>query len=284
MTGPRAKEPGYDYILQGLAGWMSLTGEPDGPPTKSGLSLVDYAGGFVGALALLAAVHSARRDGVGSDCDISLYDVAVTMLTYPATWYLNRDWIPTRTSRSAHPSLVPFQLFQDPTAHGFSSDAPKRSSGTAWQKSSVALTLASDPRFDTFSNRAEHRDELIDLLDDAFAAEPAEHWITKLREAAVPTGPVQDVPAALADPHTEARGLITSATHPRLGPVRQLISPVRVGDTTSYSYRRAPQRNEDADYVLRNLLGYDASTVDELEREGAFGGAEVAGDGGREHS
>jgi len=89
MTGPRSKEPGYDYILQGLAGWMDLTGEPDGPPTKSGLSLVDFSGGYVAALSLLAGLHAARRDGIGMDCDVSLYDTALSMLTYPATWHLN---------------------------------------------------------------------------------------------------------------------------------------------------------------------------------------------------
>jgi crotonobetainyl-CoA:carnitine CoA-transferase CaiB-like acyl-CoA transferase len=110
MTGPRAGEPGYDYILQALTGWMLLTGEPDGPPTKSGLSLVDYFGGMAAATALLAGLHAARRDGVGTDCDLSLYDVAVSLLTYPATWHLTRQWEPVRRSRSAHPSLVPFQL------------------------------------------------------------------------------------------------------------------------------------------------------------------------------
>ena len=81
MTGPRSTEPGYDYILQGLAGWMSITGDPSGPPTKSGLSLVDYSGGLVAAVSLLSGLHAARRDGVGGDCDISLYDTAISMLT-----------------------------------------------------------------------------------------------------------------------------------------------------------------------------------------------------------
>ncbi len=89
MDGPRSQEPGYDYILQGLAGWMDVTGEPDGPPTKSGLSMVDYSGGLISAIALLAAVHAARRDGIGMDCDVSLYDTAIGMLTYPAAWHLN---------------------------------------------------------------------------------------------------------------------------------------------------------------------------------------------------
>ena len=113
MTGPRRQEPGYDYILQGLAGWMEVTGEPDGPPTKSGLSMVDYSGGFIAAISLLSGIHAARRDGVGMDCDVSLYDTAIAMLNYPGTWALNTDFVPSRPRHSAHPSLVPFQAFPD---------------------------------------------------------------------------------------------------------------------------------------------------------------------------
>ena len=112
MTGSRSSQPGYDYILQGVAGWMSITADPDAPPTKTGLSLVDYSGGYVAAISLLTALHAARRDGVGADCDLSLYDTAVSLLNYPATWYLNRGWVPQRTRNSAHPSLVPFQNFE----------------------------------------------------------------------------------------------------------------------------------------------------------------------------
>ena len=116
-SGSYQKQPGYDYILQGLAGWMSLTGEPDGPPTKSGLSLVDYTAGYVAALATISGIHAARRDGRGLDCDISLYDVAINVLGYIGTWYLTAGEVPTQKARSAHPSLVPFQNF--PTADGW---------------------------------------------------------------------------------------------------------------------------------------------------------------------
>ena len=112
MTGPRKAELGYDYFLQGIAGWMDMTGEPSGPPTKSGLSLVDYSAGLVAAVAMLAGVHAARRDGTGMDCDLSLFDTALAMLTYPAAWHLNGDFVPARTHHSAHPSLVPFQAFE----------------------------------------------------------------------------------------------------------------------------------------------------------------------------
>ncbi len=117
MTGPRAGEGGYDYMMQGLAGWMSLTGEPDGPPTKSGLSLVDLSGGYVSAIALLAGLWRARRDGIGCDCDVSLFETALHELMYVGTWVASRGFEPERLSESAHPSIVPFQNFQ--TADGW---------------------------------------------------------------------------------------------------------------------------------------------------------------------
>ena len=95
--GPRHAEPGYDYIIQGLAGWMSLTGEPDGPPVKTGLSLVDFGGGFVAGFSLVAGVHAARRDGRGMDCDVSLFDTAISLLNYQATWHLTPWFSPART-------------------------------------------------------------------------------------------------------------------------------------------------------------------------------------------
>lgn len=139
MSGPRSKEPGYDYMLQGLAGWMSLTGEPDGPPTKSGLSLVDFSGGFVAALALVSGIHAARRDGVGMDCDVSLYDTALSMTSYIGAWHLSGGHEPIRHSHSAHPSLVPFQVFRLRTT-GSLLVALKRSSMSACVKLLSVLT------------------------------------------------------------------------------------------------------------------------------------------------
>ena len=117
MTGPRAAQGGYDYMMQGLAGWMSLTGDPDGPPTKSGLSLVDLSGGYGSAIAVLAGLWRARRDGVGCDCDVSLFDTALHELMYVGTWAASRGYVPSRRRNSAHPSIVPFQNFE--TADGW---------------------------------------------------------------------------------------------------------------------------------------------------------------------
>ena len=157
MTGPRAAEGGYDYMMQGLAGWMSLTGEPDGPPTKSGLSLVDLSGGYASAIALLAGLWRARREGVGCDCDVSLFETALHELMYVGTWVASRGFEPERLSESAHPSIVPFQNF--PTADGWIVVAcPKQK---FWERLCEAIErpdLASDPRFADFAGRHENRD------------------------------------------------------------------------------------------------------------------------------
>lgn len=265
MTGPRQSEPGYDYVLQGIAGWMDLTGEPTGPPTKSGLSLVDYSGGLVAAISVLAAVHAARRDGLGMDCDISLFDTALSMLTYPAIWALNGDFVPKRTHHSAHPSLVPFQAFE--ASDGWIVIAcPKEK---FWQRLAEAIgrpELGTTELYASFTARREHADTLLPILDAVFVTRPVLDWLVDLRAAGVPCGPVSTVPEALEDAQTAARGMVIETEHPRFGTVRQVRSAVRVGAAVP-EYRRAPQRNEDADYVLRELLGYGADRVAELGRE-----------------
>ena len=271
LTGPRANEPAYDYVLQALAGWMDLTGEPDGIPTKSGLSLVDFCGGMAGALSLLSAVHAARRSGVGGDCDVSLYDTAISMLTYPATWHLNRGWEPKRTTRSAHPSLVPFQLFQGTDEVWFIVGGAKEKFWPLICEVIGRPDVAVDPRFDSFGARLRNKDEVIALLDEAFAGLSAAEWVKRFQEAGVPTGVVQNVEQALRDSHTEARGLIVETEHPRFGTVKQVASPVRVGPLDPASYRRAPRRNEDFEHVMRELLGYDDHTIKTLRQDWAFG-------------
>lgn len=269
MTGPRASDPGYDYMLQGTAGWMDVTGEPDGPPTKSGLSLVDYSGGYVAAIAVLAGIHAARRDGFGMDCDLSLFDTAISLLTYPATWHLSEGFMPIRTRNSAHPSLVPFQNFATSDGWVVVGCAKEK----FWRRLAVAIDLpelADDPRFANFAARSAHRDELLELLESRFSEQTTGTWVEILSEAGVPCAPVNDIAAALRDPQVAARNLIAHTEHPRFGTVAQVASSVRVGDEP-VEYRRAPFRHEHADEVLRGILGYDSGYIDELSRAGAFG-------------
>lgn len=269
MTGPRRAEPGYDYVLQGLAGWMALTGDPAGPPEKTGLSLVDFSGGFVAALAVLAGVHAARRDGSGMDCDLSLYDTAICQLTYLATWNLTKGYEPMRMARSAHPSLMPFQLF--PAKDGWLVTGCAKEK--FWHRLTTVIRrhdLAEDPRFLTFRDRAMHRDELQSILDEVFITRTVEDWLKALRQAAVPCAPVNDVTQALHDEHTLARELVITTEHPRFGTVTHVDSPVRVGASPK-QHIRAPQRGEHTEAILRDLLSYDDHAIARLSQSGALG-------------
>jgi crotonobetainyl-CoA:carnitine CoA-transferase CaiB-like acyl-CoA transferase len=220
---------------------------------------------------MLAAVHAARRDGTGMDCDVSLFDTAISMLTYPAIWSLNGNFEPRRTRHSAHPSLVPFQAFE--ASDGWIVvGCPKEK---FWQRLAVAIDrpeLADDSRFATFADRRQNAEALLALLEDVFATRSARTWLGILRQAGVPCAPVNTVAAALREEQTVARGLVVKTEHPRFGVVRQLRSPARVGPVEP-DYRRAPARGEDRDVVLRTMLGYDQARIDELERNGAFGPA-----------
>jgi len=269
MTGPRSSEPGYDYILQGLAGWMDLTGEPDGPPTKSGLSMVDYSGGFVAAISLLAGVHAARRDGVGMDCDLSLYDAAIGMLTYPGVWHMNAGFTPVRTHHSAHPSLVPFQAFEASDGWLIVGCAKEK----FWQRLTEVVgkpEWATDPRFVTFAERQKNASVLLPMLEDIIRQRTVDEWLSVLYPASIPCGPINDVAQAILEPHTIARNLIIETEHPRYGTLKNLASPVKVGNE-AVTHRRAPQRNENFDEVMSGLLNYSPEKIASLNDAGAFG-------------
>lgn len=271
MTGPRAAEAGYDYIMQAMAGWMSLTGEPAAPPTKSGLSLVDLSGGYVSAIAVLAGLWRARREGVGCDCDISLYETALHQLMYIGTWTATKGYVPRRMPESAHPSIVPFQAFQ--TADGWLTIACAKQK--FWERMAGAIDrgdLLEDPRFADFAARDQHREALLPILRAALAGRTTAEWIEILADAGVPCGPVYEVPDALEDRQAVARGDVVEIEHPTLGTVRQVASPLRVADDQEpRPLERAPFRGEHTDRVLRERCGYDAERIAALRAAGAFG-------------
>ena len=275
MEGSRTTQPAYDYILQAMAGWMDITGEPGGPPVKAGLSIVDFSGGLVAGISMLAALHAARRDGVGTDCDLSLYDTAIGMLTYPAAWHLNAGYEPARTRHSAHPSLVPFQVFEASDGWFVAGCAKEK----FWVRMVEVLgspDWAKDERFGSFELRAQHADVLLPRLEEEFQTRTVAEWIKAMERVGIPCGAVNTVAEALADPHTADRGLILSTEHPRYGTVRQVASPVRVGERRT-EHRRAPQMNEHATEILTDLLGYDTEHITSLTAKNAFGAVDREG-------
>jgi crotonobetainyl-CoA:carnitine CoA-transferase CaiB-like acyl-CoA transferase len=269
MTGPRAAEGGYDYMMQGLAGWQSLTGGPDSPPTKSGLSLVDLSGGYVSAIAVLAGIWQARRDGVGCDCDIALFETALSELCYVGTWGASRDYTAHRHRNSGHPSIVPFQNFQ--SADGWLVVAcPKQK---FWERLCICIAqpeLAADPRFGDMEGRNSNRVDLLEILDAAFAQRTTAEWLELLTEAGVPCAPINDVREALRDPQVIDRDGVVGYDHPTLGHVRHVATPLRVG-TEREPARRAPARGEHTRQLLIEMCGYQDGRVDELIADGVIG-------------
>ena len=275
MTGPRAAEGGYDYMMQGLAGWQMLTGDPDGPPTKSGLSLVDLSGGYASAIAMLAGIWRARRDGVGCDCDVSLFETALHELMYIGPWAATHGYVPPRRRNSAHPTIVPFQNFEASDAW-FVVGAAKQ---VFWERLCDVIgrpDLNEDERFATMAGRNEHRDALLPILDEAFRARTADEWVEELVGAGVPASRVNTVEEALADPQTVAREAIVEHEHPVLGTVRSIRTPLRLADGETRLERepaRGPHRGEHTAEALERLCGYTPDQLNDLAEAGVFGPA-----------
>jgi crotonobetainyl-CoA:carnitine CoA-transferase CaiB-like acyl-CoA transferase len=226
---------------------------------------VDFSGGYVSALALLAGVWRARRDGVGCDCDTSLFETALSLLTYVGTWAASRGHVTERRAESAHPSIVPFQAFQ--TADGWITVAAAKQKFWLGVCAAVAPELASDARFAGFDERSEHRAALLGILRPLFRALPTEEAIARLSAHGVPCGAVNDVLGVLDDPQVTARDALVSYEHPRLGEVKQFASPFRLGA----SYAPAPARGEGTETLLRELCGYDDARISGARGGGAFG-------------
>lgn len=267
-TGPRAAEPAFDYLVQGYAGYMAVTGEPDGPPGKCGVSVIDFAGGYAAMVGLMVGLFDAQRTGVGRDVDISLLDTAVSMLSYFAVWTLNRDWIAERTRSSAHQTIVPAQNF--PTRDGWIVIFCNKDK--FWRdlvETLGAPDLAEDARFRTFADRFANQDALLPLLQARFATRTTDEWLDRLR-GRVPCAPVNDVRQALADPQVLARDMIVEVEHPDFGPLREVRSPVRTEGEIRHP-ARAPRLGEHTDQILREILSYSDGTIARLRATGVIG-------------
>ncbi len=261
-SGSRAAWPGYDYLMQAEAGHMSLTGEPDAPPARYGLSVVDLMTGVVACLGLVSAVLGARESGRGRDVDTSLFDLALFNLNYPGTWYLNAGTVQGREPRSAHPSLVPSQLYR--TADGWIFVMCNKEK--FWPLLARALghpEWASDERFANFPARLEHRDELTVLLDEAFSRRKTGEWLEKL-SGKVPVAPVNDVAQALDNPFVAERASIQDFRYPDGRSARLIASPLRLSDA-ELPRNAAPSLGADTDALLGEL-GYSKERIAELRR------------------
>lgn len=270
QTGPYAKRAGYDFMIQGLGGLMSLTGRPEGDdgagPVKVGVALTDILTGLYSTVAILAALAHREQHGAGQHVDMALLDVQVACLANQAMNYLTTGSAPKRLG-NAHPNIVPYQDF--PTADGdfiltVGNDGQfRRLAEVAGQPQ-----WADDPRFATNKQRVAHRAQLIPLIRQATVFKTTAEWVGQLEAAGVPCGPINDLAQVFQDPQVIERGLALHLPHALAGSVPQVASPIRLSDTP-VEYRRAPPLlGEHTEAVMTELLGLDADAIARLRHAG----------------
>lgn len=265
-SGSRAAWPGYDYLMQAEAGWVSVTGEPDGPPARAGLSLVDFVTGVTCALGLVAGVLGARVSGRGCDVDASLFDTALHNTNYLSTWYLNAGVATGRLPRGAHPALVPSQLYR--SADGWLFIMVNKEKFWPLLCNEIGRPeWITDPRFVNFPARLAHRDLLTELLDQALSEKTTAAWLAQMR-GKVPVSAVLDIAQALDNPYVAERGLLSSVTLPDGAAARFVRNPIRISGTEPPA-QPAPAMGADTDAVLTEL-GMDRHEIDALRMRGVI--------------
>jgi len=265
-SGSRRAWPGYDYLMQAEAGHMTVTGEPDGPPTRYGLSIVDLMTGLAAAFGLLAGVVKARETGVGMDVDTSLFDVAMHNLNYPGTWYLNGGTVTGRTARSGHPSLVPSQLYRTQDGWLFIMCNKEK----FWPLLARELghpEWITDPELAAFAQRLKNRDRVTRLLDDALMQAPTATWIERL-SGKVPVAPVFDIAQALENPFVHERDGVLDFDYGDGREARMIANPIRI-DGVELPHRAAPRMGEHDDAMLGEA-GFDAAAIARLRELGVI--------------
>ncbi|HRW47852.1 MAG TPA: CoA transferase, partial [Caldilinea sp.] len=262
QTGPYRERAGYDFIIQAQGGIMSITGPEEGEPYKVGVAIADITAGLFATTAILAALHERERSGRGQYIDVALLDAQVAWLANVAHNYLATGEPPARYG-NAHPSIVPYETFA--TADG--RIAVGMGTDGQYRKFCVAAgrpDLAEDERFRTNAGRVEHRGVLIPLLRELFQARSSADWLEMLAALGVPAGPINDVAAALEDPHVQARGMVQRVEHATEGAI-QVLGPVAKFSRTPATVRSAPPPlGHHTDAVLRDVLGYDMAQIAKL--------------------
>ena len=266
-TGPRKDSPGYEALMQAFSGIMSITGEPGGQPVRAGVSFLDLTTGILCALGVSNAIIQRQRTGLGQRVDGSLLETAVSLLAFHAEGYLLTGALP-RALGSGHPSLSPYRNFKCRDGQWiFIAAANDR----FWQKLAKALglnELAADPRFQKNQGRVANRAELEGILEKTIGGLDREPLLKRLDEADVPATPVNTVDQVMNDPQTAERGIVQRVTHPKLGEIPVVGTPLHFSRMSPGVRRAAPLRGEHTDTILADL-GYSPAEIKTLREKKA---------------
>lgn len=268
QTGPLRDEPGYDIMIQGMAGVMSITGEADGPPMKVGVAISDITAGLFASNAILAALFARERTGTGDRIDIALFDSTLAWLANVGSNYLVSGEVPKRQG-TAHPNIVPYQAF----AAADQSIIVAIGNDSQYQRFCQVLgrgDLAADPRFSTNAKRVEHRTALLPIVAEIIATRPAAAWLHELEQAGIPAGPVNSIDQAFRSPQVAARGMLLDVPHPRIGALKLAGSPLKLTSIESPPRRPPPLLGEHTAEVLHEVLGIAPAEVESLRQRGAI--------------
>jgi formyl-CoA transferase len=270
QSGPYADRAGYDFIIQGMSGFMSVTGErddrPGGGPQKAGVAIVDIITGMYAATSILAALSHRDRTGKGQWLDLSLFDSAVSMMGVMNMNYLLTGGAPARAG-NAHPNIVPYQVFACADGHVI---VAVGNDGQFAKFCAVAgrTEWASDARFARNSERVRNRDLLVPLIAEVMRTRTQREWLAALEAVDVPCGPINDIDQVFASPHVAARNLRFELPHPLSGSVPQVGVPVRMSESPVTSHRAAPLLAQHTATVLRDFLGMGEHEVAALAAAG----------------
>jgi formyl-CoA transferase len=246
--GPYAMRPGYDFVAQAESGIMSVTGEIEGEPQRVGSPVADISAGLYACMSILAALHVREKTGKGQHIDISLLEAAASLLSNVSSNFLISGEEAERYG-NGHPNIVPYQAFHTQDGYIVVSCGNDRLYQTLCRLLGRE-DLATDPRFATNPQRVRNREELVPILQEQFLQRETGDWLTALRAAGIPCGPINTVSQVFSDPHLQARGFIWECEHPTAGTIKLSGSPIRLSETPTRLYKAPPLLGEDNDTLL----------------------------------
>ncbi|MCW8914444.1 MAG: CoA transferase [Magnetovibrio sp.] len=270
QTGPYAERAGYDFLIQGMGGLMSLTGEPDGAPMKTGVAISDVMCGMYACTAILAALHHRDQTGQGQYVDLSLFDTQVAWLINQGMNYLTTDEVPQRLG-NAHPNIVPYEAFKAMDGYIILAVGNDQQFEKFCQFAGLD-TLASDPLYSTNNARIQNRDALTSKITDKIKSKCVSYWLDGLAPLGVPCGPVNNMAQVFAHEQTQHRNMVLEMPHqsdPRVT-TRQIANPIKMSKTPVHYKRSAPGLGQHTDEVLREILNLSDDELKNLKQTGVI--------------
>lgn len=266
QTGPYKLRPGFDQVIQGMGGLMSITGEENRPPIKVGVAITDVGAGMYAAIGILAALLRRDKTGKGEYIDVSMLDGTISWLTYQSGRYFASGEVP-KPMGSGHPLIVPYQAFK--TKDIYINIAVGNDS--LWRKfcETIGLNIADDPKFSTNAKRVENKEELIKILNEILSKKTGKEWLEILNKAGIPCGPIYKLNDIFSDPHVLSRGMVSEIEHPKAGKIKLTGVPIKFKNSPGKIRLHPPLLGENNFEILEEI-GYKKEEIEKFREEGVI--------------